>query len=84
MADIKEIIQFLPTDMEWDNWNGNLLHYYGEEPIPYVSEDNWTVVADYLAGLATFANYSIPNSTGYQEWQLWAKDFIESVNGATR
>ena len=84
MTTIKEIIEFLPTDMEWNNWNGNLLHYYGEEPIPYVSEDEWQVVADYLAGLATFANYLIPDSATYSDWRDWANDFIESVNGATQ
>lgn len=81
---LKDIIQFLPTDMEWDNWNGNLLHYFGEEPIPYVSEENWDQVADYLSGLATFTNYNIPNSSGYSEWQQWANAFIEAVNGSTR
>lgn len=69
--------------MEWANWNGNLLHYYGEEPLPYVDEDNWTILADYLVGLSTFANYGIPNSEGYEDWQDWAKDFIEAVNGST-
>jgi hypothetical protein len=84
MADIRQIIEFLPIDMEWTDWNGNLLHYYGQEPIPYVSEENWDTVADYLSGLSTFANYAVPNSDGYTEWQDWAKAFVEAVNGATR
>ena len=84
MTTIKQIIEFLPADIEWDNWNGNLLHYYGEEPIPYVGEDEWQTVADYLSGLATFANYLIPDSAGYDSWRHWANDFIESVNGYTQ
>lgn len=84
MTTLKEIVQFLPTDMEWDNWNGNLLHYYGEEPIPYVDEDNWKTTANFLAGLATFSNYLVPDADTYDDWREWAKDFIESVNGPTK
>ena len=84
MTTIKEVIQFLPTDMEWANWNGNLLHYYGEEPIPYVDETEWQFLANYLSGMATFANYLIPDSANYDDWRNWANDFIESVNGATQ
>lgn len=81
---IKEIVQFLPTNMDWSNWNGNLLHYYGEEPIPYVPENEWQTVADYLSGLPTFSNYLVADSATYSDWREWAKDFIEAVNGSTR
>ena len=81
---IRQSINWVPINGTWADWNGNMVHYYGEEPIPYVSEDEWQTVADYLSGLATFTNYLIPDSATYADWREWAKDFIEAVNGATR
>jgi len=67
--------------MSWEDWNGNLAIYYGELHIPFTSEDEWQVTARVLAGNTAFAAYPIPHPDGYDDWQRWAKDFTEIVNG---
>ena len=46
MTRIIQDIPFLAEDTTWDNWNGSMLHYFGEEPLPYVTEDNWQAFAN--------------------------------------
>jgi hypothetical protein len=58
--------------------------YYGEEPIPYMTEDNWPIVAKSVSALATFANYPVPDPSEYENWQSWAKEFTEIINGPTQ
>lgn len=81
---INQVVQFIPEYMSWDDWNGNVLHYFSEEPMPVVSEENWQELANALSSYATFNNYAVPNPYTYENWQLWARDFIESVNGPTQ
>lgn len=81
---ITQIIEFGPEGSTWADWNGNLLHYFGEEPIPYIpDETQWQTVAKTVVQLSTFMNYATPDPDIYESWQEWAKDFITVVNGPT-
>lgn len=67
--------------MSWDDYNGNLVMYYGREPIPVTPEEDWKLTAESILSLATFANYAIPDPDLYQNWQDWARDFTQILNG---
>ena len=83
MARINQDIPFLAEDMTWENWNGNMLHYFGEEPLPYVSEENWVSFADSMVSLSTFSSYAIPRGEEFENWQDWVEAVILTVNGST-
>lgn len=81
---IREIIEVGSEDISWENWNGYLLHTFGEEPLPYLPEDQWQEVARTVAGIATFSNYATPDPYEFEDWREWVNLFIEAVNGPTR
>lgn len=83
MTTITQSIPFIPADNTWESWNGNMLHYFGEEPLPYVSEANWPEFARNMAGLTTFSSYGIPDPSGFDRWQDWTSTVIALVNGPT-
>ena len=76
-------IPFIATDNNWESWNGNMLHYFGQEPLPRVEENNWTEFAYVMSGLPTFASYGVPSPDGFQNWQDWVSAVISMVNGPT-
>ena len=84
MSEIREDIPFGGEGTSWEDWNGSLIHYFGEEPIPYLDEANWVTVAQTVAGLATFSNYAVPDPELFEDWRQWVNEFIETVNGPTR
>jgi len=67
--------------MDWQSWNGNLIMYYAEEPVPYGEEVFWASTAKSIAELPTFAAYPVPDPSEYADWQTWARDFTEIING---
>jgi hypothetical protein len=69
------------SGVNWDTWNGSLLIYFGEEPIPQDREENWKWVAKNVIQLPTFSAYPMPNPDAYANWQDWANDFTQVVNG---
>lgn len=84
MARIFQDIPQLPDGAEWEFWNGNMLHYFGEEPLPYVTEEDWRVFAHAMGSTTTFAAYGFPDSEGYDDWREWARTIIGLVNGPSR
>lgn len=74
---------FVPDYMSWDDWTGNMALYYGQWHIPFTSEEDWKTTARVLAGNTAFASYPIAHPDNYadDDWQTWAKDFTEIVNG---
>ena len=71
----------MPEYSSWDDYNGNLVMFYGREPIGHVTEEDWKMVAAQVAQLPTFENYPVPNPEIYVKWQEWAKDFTQIING---
>lgn len=81
---LQQFFPFIPDGLDWESWNGNLIMYYGEEPIPYLPELEWTAVASAVSELPTFVNYPVPSPNNYEDWQSWAREFTEIINGPTR
>jgi hypothetical protein len=81
---LESFFPFTPDYMTWEDWNGNLVMFYGEQPIPALPEDEWRSVADNVAQLPTFLNYPVPDAQLYANWQDWAYEFTEIINGPTR
>lgn len=71
----------IPDYMSWEDWNGNLIIYYDQELIPYSEELFWLNTAKNIAELPTFAAYPVPDPENYEDWQSWARDFTEIING---
>lgn len=68
-------------NISWEDWNGSLLHYFSEEPIPYLPEAQWKEVANSLVQLAHFMPYGIPDPDNFLTWQEWGDLFTQSLNG---
>jgi hypothetical protein len=74
----------VPDYMSWEDWNGNLIMYYSQEPVPYSDEESWAMTAKSIAELPTFSVYPVPDPSEYANWQTWAKDFTEIINGPSQ
>lgn len=74
----------IPDYMSWEDWNGNLIIYYSQEPVPYSEELFWPTTAKSICELPTFAAYPTPDPAAYENWQTWAKDFTEIINGPSQ
>jgi hypothetical protein len=72
---------FLPNHSTWEDWNGNLIMWYGQEPIPANSELNWKETARSVSQLITFQPYPVPNPEDFGTWQEWALEFTQIING---
>jgi hypothetical protein len=80
-SSIQEFFPCGPEYSSWEDYNGNLVMFYGREPIGHFAEEDWKIAASQVSELATFANYPVPSPELYTEWQEWAKDFSQIVNG---
>ena len=81
---ISQAIPFLPDGMSWSDWYGNMLHYFGEEPLPYVAEPDWKQLASGVVLLPTFSVYGGIDPAPFEDWREWARQFITVVNGDTQ
>jgi hypothetical protein len=75
------LIEFLPQYSTWEDWNGNLLHYFGEQQFPYLPEDRWLEVAQAVTVNPVFDKYAVPNPEMFERWQDWANNLIVAING---
>ena len=79
----QQFFPFVPSGMDWEGWNGNLVMYYSEEPIPYNAEADWRITAKNVSQLPTFEVYPVPDPDLFQNWQDWAYEFTLIINGKT-
>ena len=75
---------FAPSTMEWDSWNGNLIMYFGTEPIPFTQEDEWKITAKNVSQLPRFGVYPVPDPDLFEHWQDWASEFTLIINGPSK
>lgn len=80
----EKFFPFSPSGSSWESWNGNLIMFYGEEPIPYNNELNWKQTAANVAQLPTFSVYPVPDPDKFPSWQDWALEFTQIINGPSR
>lgn len=81
---ITQFFPFIPDYMSWDDWNGNLVMFFQEEPIPINDEMAWKNTAASLSALPTFQSYPIPDADLFDSWQEWADALAVSLNGPTQ
>lgn len=72
---------FVPDYMSWEDWNGNLAVFYGEENVIFSDGDNWQTTAESMSSMTAFAAYAIPDPARFDNWQDWALAFTQTVNG---
>ena len=70
-----------PEGMDWHDWNGNFIIWFGQEPIGHAEEADWQMVANQIMGLPTFSSYPVNAPEAYGTWQEWAKDLTLAING---
>ena len=80
----QKFFPFSPAYSTWEDWNGNLIVFYGQETIPHNSEVNWKDTASSLALLPTFQVFPVPAPETFDNWQDWANEFTQIVNGPSR
>ena len=78
---LQKFFPFSPTTMDWDVWNGNLIMWYGEEPIPYMPETDWKITAKNVSQLPNFEVYPVPDPDLFPDWRSWASEFTLIING---
>jgi hypothetical protein len=82
---LQTFFPFIPEGSDWQTWNGNLIMFFSEEPIPYVEDDEqWRIVAKNVSQLPTFLVYPVPDPDLYQTWQPWASEFTLIINGPSQ
>ena len=80
---IFQSLPIIPEGITWEDWNAQLLHYFGEEPIPVVPEERWKEVAFEFSGLPTFSAYNLPDPEDTTDWKEWAQAAVVLINGPT-
>lgn len=75
------ILEFLPDYATWDEWNGNLVHYFGEQQFAVLPEIQWIDVARSVVVNPVFDKFSPPLPTAYTDWREWARALTLAVNG---
>ena len=73
-----------PTNMSWEDWNGNVIIYFGAEPIPHTSEKDWKIAAKNITQLPRFSVYPVPDPELFEHWQDWAYQFTLIINGPSK
>ena len=82
---IQTFFPFIPEGSDWQSWNGNLVLFFSEEPIPYTpEEENWRMVAKNVSQLPTFEVFPVPDPDLFETWQLWASEFTLIINGPSQ
>lgn len=84
MTTFVQSIPFIAGDSTWEGWNGNMLHYFGQEPLPYLPEEQWRDFAMTMIGLPTFSAFGLPGPDSYESWQDWVSAIVGMVNGPTQ
>ena len=75
---------FLPDYMTWEEWNGNFVIYYGEEPVSISPEEEWQTTAMQIMNLPTFSAYPVAGPDTHLNWQDWAQELALTINGPSR
>ena len=78
---LQQFFPFVPDYMSWEDWNGNLAIFYGEENIVFSPEEDWKQTASSMAGMPAFGEFPVPSPEGFDNWQDWAREFTLIVNG---
>ena len=78
---IQKFFPFSSDYMSWDDWNGNVAIIYGELNVPFTTEENWKITAQLLSSNTALSEYPIPSPESYENWQDWADQFTQSING---
>lgn len=67
--------------MSWEDWNGNMAIYFGQENIMDVPEEDWRSAANNMANMEVFAAYPVPSAERFETWEEWAIEFTLIING---
>lgn len=78
---MQKVFPFVPQHTDWQTFNGNLIMYYGQEPLPITTEIDWHITANNLIQTPTFSSYGIPTPDKFDNWQDWANQFVLLING---
>ena len=84
MSNLPKFFPYVPHYSSWEDFNGNLIMSYGAEPITYSSAENWQNTANSIAQTPAFSGYPVPDPSLFANWQDWANEFTEIINGPTR
>lgn len=74
-------IPFLPAFSSWEDWNGQVIHYFGEQQFPVVLEENWQELARAISVSPLFDEYGVPRPETFERWQDWATALTSLING---
>lgn len=76
------LIEFFPDYSSWNDWNGNLIHYFAEQQFPDLPEEDWKAVANAVTTNPVFDKFAVPSPFLFEDWREWARELTTAVNGA--
>jgi hypothetical protein len=80
------IIQSFPFSTAYcsfEEWVGNFIQWYGQEPIGQGNELEWKEIANQIVSTSSFAAYGLQSPEKFGTWQEWAEDVSLAINGPT-
>lgn len=77
------LIEFLPDYSSWEDWNGGMIHYFGDQQFPFLPEEKWRDVASAISLSAVFDTFGVPYPETYEDWRDWARALTMVVNGVS-
>lgn len=65
-----------PRGLSWDRWCALMNELFAAQQLGVVPEDHWRDWANGMQGIGYFANSGVPDQSGFQSWQDWAKSLV--------
>ena len=81
MATTNYYIDVVPGDMSWDEWNNNVINVLGNQVLPAVPEEEWTMFAAQVVGSVAYGPYDAPSYDNFETWQAWGNALAGCLNG---
>jgi len=80
---IVQSFPFATAYMDFEEWTGNFIQWYGQEGVGQGTETEWQEIARQIVAVPSFAAYGLQSPEAYGTWQEWAEDLSLAINGPT-
>jgi hypothetical protein len=70
-----------PRGHTFESWASLMCEAYASQQLEIPNEKtDWHIWADGLKGIDIFGVDGVPDSRGFDDWQLWAQALVNAVN----
>lgn len=73
-----------PRGHTFESWASLMCELYAAQQLEIPTAlTNWRTWGDGIRAIDVFANEAIPMTDNFDDWQLWAQEFMNAVNPKT-